>query len=98
MLPRRLHIGNERYSRRKFIKVCEVQGYANSFGNGNQVQDVIGGSSYGGVDHDRIFKGFSGKDLVHGQVLLDHLHNAQAGEVSHYFAAGVRCRNGGIVR
>jgi hypothetical protein len=79
MLPRRLHIGNEWNSRRKFIEVCEVQRHANSFGDGNQVKDEIGGTSYGCVDHDGILKGFSGKDLVHSQVFFDHLHDAHAG-------------------
>ena len=97
MLARGLHIGDEWNSRRKFIKVCEVQGHADSFGDGDQMKDEIGRSSYGCVDHDGIFKSLAGKNLVHGQVFSDHLHDAHTCHVSHYFTSGICSGDGGIV-
>ena len=66
-----------------FIKKPGIQFHAEFCGNGRQMEQGIGGASYGAVNHNGIAKGGRCKDLGRADIFCRKLHNFTPGIPRH---------------
>ena len=80
------------------VEAGELDGDAGFVGDGEEVEDRVGGAAEGHVDAKGVPKGGGGEDLARPEVLCHELHDLHAGLPGEGEAGGVDGRDGAIAR
>ena len=78
------------------IEELQVDGHTSLVGNGQQMQDGIGGAAQRHIAGQCVADGALVDDLAGGDALVDHVHNGHTGVLCQLQALGVDCRNGAV--
>ena len=87
VFARRHQVDEERLFAAEAVEVFQFQRHADAPGNRQQVDDEVGRSADGGVDHDGVLEGLPCEDFREAQVLAHHFHNAVAHEMGGALAS-----------
>ena len=63
--------------------------------HGRNMKQGVGGSGYGGVNHDGIFKGLHGYDIAYFKAQSGKLHYLQSRFIGHFLQFRAGCRHQG---
>ncbi len=79
-----------------FVEVLDGEGDAGFDGDGEGVEDGVGGAAHGHVEGDGVFEGFLGEDVGGADIFVDEVDDGAAGGFKEAVAGGINGEDGAV--